>query len=331
MNRTRVRLFVRYGFCLLLVPVLASCSRIELASHFGKKLVASEKSKGHYKVGRPYTIKGKRYYPSVDYAYNETGIASWYGPGFHGKATANGETYDQNELTAAHKTLPLPSIVRVTNLENGKSLIVRVNDRGPYAHGRIIDMSQRAAQLLGFRNKGIAKVRVEVLESESIMVANAAKSGQDTRGMEVPMNKPSYRSPNIRMASARTPAQPSKKPQPVQKVAQTTLQAKDKSGASTSIPGHVKNGNFYPDAMVSEYAVGSPKVFVQTASFSERSSAMKYASGLRSFGRAQVHPVTVEGSKFYRVRLPAPNVDQADMLLSRLVNEGYKNAMIVVD
>src|SRR3546814_18900599 len=98
------------------------------------------------------------------YTFYESGIASWYGPGFHGKLTANGEGYDQDAMTAAHRTLPMPSLVQVTKLENGHSVRVRVNDRGPYAHGRIIDMSKRSAELLGFTNQGTAKVRVQVLE-----------------------------------------------------------------------------------------------------------------------------------------------------------------------
>ena len=121
-----------------------------------------------YKIGTPYKINGKWYYPAVDYDYEEIGIASWYGPGFHGKKTANGEIFDQNKVSAAHRTLPMPSIVRVTNLDNGKVLPkVRVNDRGPFAGNRIIDLSKKAAQELGFVNTGIAKVKVEILENES--------------------------------------------------------------------------------------------------------------------------------------------------------------------
>ena len=122
---------------------------------------------GTYKVGKPYQISGKWYYPEEDYDYVETGTASWYGKDFHAKYTANGEIYDMNTLTAAHRTLPLPSIVRVTNLENGRSLILRVNDRGPFAKNRIIDVSKRASQLLGFQTQGTAKVKVEILEKES--------------------------------------------------------------------------------------------------------------------------------------------------------------------
>ena len=121
-----------------------------------------------YKVGNPYKINGKWYYPAINYEYDEVGYASWYGPGFHGKKTANGEIFNQNLISAAHRTLPLPSIVKVTNLENGKVLsFVRVNDRGPFAKNRIIDLSKEAAKELGFVNRGVAKVRVEILEDES--------------------------------------------------------------------------------------------------------------------------------------------------------------------
>ena len=122
---------------------------------------------GVYKVGNPYQIMGRWYYPKEDYSYSEIGVASWYGDDFHAKRTANGEKYDMNTLTAAHRTLPLPSIVRVTNLENGRSLVVRVNDRGPYAKERIIDVSKRGAQLLGYQTKGTTKVKVEILADES--------------------------------------------------------------------------------------------------------------------------------------------------------------------
>ncbi len=129
---------------------------------------------GNYKIGNPYQVMGVWYYPRVDYNYAETGIASWYGPGFHGEKTANGEIYDQMALTAAHRTLPMPSLVRVTNLENGRALVLRVNDRGPFKNGRIIDLSRRAGQLLGVVEAGTAKVRVEILEPESRQLAAIA-------------------------------------------------------------------------------------------------------------------------------------------------------------
>src|ERR1700756_2860405 len=119
-----------------------------------------------YKVGAPYQIGGVWYYPAVDYNYDETGVASWYGEAFDQQYTANGEIFDLNQLTAAHRTLPMPSIVQVTNLENGRSMQLRVNDRGPFVGGRIIDVSRRAAQLLGFETNGTARVRVTIIKDE---------------------------------------------------------------------------------------------------------------------------------------------------------------------
>ncbi len=138
---------------------------------------------GHpmYKVGPPYQINGVWYYPKVDYDYEENGTASWYGPGFDQKVTANGEIYDMNQLSAAHKTLPLPSVVEVTNLQNGRALQLRVNDRGPYVGDRVIDVSRRAAQLLGFEGTGTAPVRVKILKEPSIRAAKPARSASPRR------------------------------------------------------------------------------------------------------------------------------------------------------
>jgi len=139
-------------------------------------------SRPMYKVGAPYQINGVWYYPAVDYAYDESGIASWYGEQFDQRYTANGEIFDLNQLTAAHRTLPMPSVVEVTNLNNGRALQLRVNDRGPFARGRIIDVSRRAAQLLGFELDGTARVRVRILKDESLKVAELARrNGGDSR------------------------------------------------------------------------------------------------------------------------------------------------------
>ncbi len=116
---------------------------------------------GVYKLGRPYQIAGRWYYPEFDPDYDQVGIASWYGRQFHGQSTANGEVFDRHELTAAHPTLPLPSIVRVTNLANQRQVELRVNDRGPFVGDRLIDLSQEAARELGFERQGIARVRVQ--------------------------------------------------------------------------------------------------------------------------------------------------------------------------
>ncbi|MCE3232741.1 MAG: rare lipoprotein [Rickettsiaceae bacterium] len=122
---------------------------------------------GVYKVGKPYTVAGATYTPKEQPTYDAVGMSSWYGSDFHGKKTANGATYDKNALTAAHNTLPLPSMVRVTNLENNKTLIVMINDRGPFTKGRIIDVSEKAAEILGYKDKGVAKVRVQFLPGQT--------------------------------------------------------------------------------------------------------------------------------------------------------------------
>ena len=119
------------------------------------------KGGGTYRVGKPYTVGGRIYVPEEDVNYREEGLASWYGDDFHGRLTANGEVFDMDSLSAAHPTLPMPCYARVTNISNGKSLVVRVNDRGPYHGNRLIDVSNKAAQLLDFKGNGVARVRVE--------------------------------------------------------------------------------------------------------------------------------------------------------------------------
>lgn len=178
--------------CGALALALAACAETQLVAN-STKLVTVPASPPHqpaYKVGKPYQLEGVWYYPKIDYSYDESGIASWYGPDFNGKPTASGEIYDQNGLTAAHRTLPMPTIIQVTNLENGRSLKLRVNDRGPFAHGRIVDVSQRAAQLLGFLEQGTARVRVQVIADESQALA-AALSG----GTMVPEGEPQPAAP----------------------------------------------------------------------------------------------------------------------------------------
>jgi rare lipoprotein A len=156
------------------------------------------KGGGTYRVGKPYTVAGQVYVPEEDTHYRAEGLASWYGDDFHGRLTANGEVFDMASLTAAHPTLPMPCYARVTNLSNGKSLIVRVNDRGPYHGNRVMDVSSRAADLLEFKGTGIARVRVEY-------VGRAPLEGSDDRQLiatlrtGVPAPSPSL----VRVASAR--------------------------------------------------------------------------------------------------------------------------------
>lgn len=132
------------------------------------------KGGGVYRVGKPYVVAGRTFVPEENTSYRSEGLASWYGRDFHGRLTANGEVFDMEAITAAHPTLPMPSYVRVTNLANKRSLIVRVNDRGPFHGNRVIDLSHRTAQLLDFKDNGVARVRVEY-------IGRAALEGSDDR------------------------------------------------------------------------------------------------------------------------------------------------------
>jgi rare lipoprotein A len=180
------RLALRAGVAVLAALFLASCSgaptRYVTASKSSTKskeyfseqeykvaasprLVEEEESVpkggGFYKIGKPYSVAGKVYTPKDNPLYSAKGLASWYGGAFHGRLTANGEVYDMAAITAAHPTMPLPSYARVTNLANNRSIIVRVNDRGPFAHNRIIDVSETVASMLDFRRAGTARVQVD--------------------------------------------------------------------------------------------------------------------------------------------------------------------------
>jgi rare lipoprotein A len=184
--------FWRVGALLAVGVALAGCSELKLGMTAIKSVQGpgdappaqpQPRAQGIYKVGEPYQIAGVWYYPAEDWTYDETGIASFYGgersgTNFHGRLSANGEVYDMNALTAAHTTLPMPSLVRVTNLDNGRSIVLRVNDRGPFVRGRIIDVSRRAAQLLGFEQQGTARVQVEMMADDSRQL-KASLTGRD--------------------------------------------------------------------------------------------------------------------------------------------------------
>jgi rare lipoprotein A len=213
-------------------PILAACGAGNGVPHvsraaFGEKefgVKASPrvttaknppKGGGRYMVGKPYTVRGKVYEPIENpIGYAAVGSASWYGNDFHGRATANGEIYDMAGLTAAHPTLPLPSYVRVTNLKNSRSIVVRVNDRGPYAHNRLIDLSYRTATLLGFHGHGVAKVRVEY-------IGRAPIAGSDDRKLEATLRDPAMPKSHapVQVASAENFAPAYFDPQPMSRTA----------------------------------------------------------------------------------------------------------------
>ena len=200
------RAVVVVGTCLLLANCVSSGKFSRVDPKYGvsssPRVVAFgepvPKGGGTYRVGKPYTVAGRVYVPRENPNYREEGLASWYGDAFHGRLTANGEVFDMESLTAAHPTMPIPSYARVTNLSNGKSLVVRVNDRGPYHGNRIIDVSNKAAHLLDFKGRGIARVRVEY-------VGRAPLEGSDDRQLLATLRtgEPAPSPSTVRVASAR--------------------------------------------------------------------------------------------------------------------------------
>ncbi len=204
-------------FAIAGVGLLASCAQAPTSkakfseAQYGVKasprMVASgqpvPKGGGRAMVGDPYRVAGKTYVPRDNPNYSAVGLASWYGPSFHGRRTANGEVFDMNDLTAAHPTMPLPSYARVTNLSNGRSVIVRVNDRGPFSRDRIIDVSATAAAMLDFQRAGVAKVRVDYVGPARM------------DGLDHDMLMASYRGPGVAPATMVASRQPAPVSRPV--------------------------------------------------------------------------------------------------------------------
>jgi rare lipoprotein A len=270
---------------------------------------------GVYKIGQPYQIDNVWYYPREQPDYDETGIASWYGPTFYGKRTANGELYDGNALTAAHRTLPMPVNVRVTNLENGKSLVVRVNDRGPFARGRIIDLSRRAAELLDVVQNGTARVRVTYL-------------GRADLGAGAPPETP----PEI--ASA-LPAAPSGKVDSsalaILPGATVAPPAKVETLPAPPPPPPVQVTANQPTGQVTRVAVPTAtRLYVQVGAFSSLNNAKTLLTRLG--GDLRISTLQRGGQTLYRVRTgPLGSVEDADAALQRVSAAGATDAQIVVD
>ncbi len=191
----------RIGVIAVLAIALANCSQTttKQSSKYSPRVVEPgqnvPKGGGTYRVGNPYVIGGRAYMPQEDPHYRAEGKASWYGADFQGRLTANGEVYDLRALSAAHPTLPLPCYVRVTNFENRRSLVVRVNDRGPYHDNRVIDLSVRAAKLLGFFDKGVANVRVE-------FIGRASLNGSDDEKLSASLQTNEPMAPLVRVATS---------------------------------------------------------------------------------------------------------------------------------
>lgn len=288
---------------------------------------------GEYKVGKPYEVAGVWYYPQEDWNYRETGIASWYGPGFHGKHTANGEVFNENDVTAAHPTLPMPTMVRVTNLENGRSIKVRINDRGPFANNRIIDLSRRSAQLLDIERAGTAKVLVEILPDETRQLI-AMSSGQGADDTDVPQAAPVGQVTTTSLTGA-APASPTApgQPQPnLQKQLQPNLPQPTPQPAPSPAP--VPQAQLVPLANqpVQQVAVQPTALYVQAGSFTSPTNAENLRARLAAFGTAFVKPARVGTQDFYRVRVgPLTTVAEADGTLNKMIAAGYSESHIVVE
>jgi len=330
MRRFAVHL-VRSGVSLLCAGMLlAGCTTAELAIDLVKK---SQKKKQtvesaeqlesgavvaapRYKIGDPYNVGGIWYYPARDLTYDETGIGSWYGDEFAGRLTANGEIFDPEQITAAHKTLPMPSVVRVTNLDNGKSLVVRVNDRGPFVPGRIIDLSRESARLLGFKDEGIAKVRVKLLAEQSLRLEELAKKGQFPEVAGLPEEpKPEFNAVGT---------------------SEVTFSATSASGRSNYSSEDGQSAiELLAGSRVGEMIEVPPittSIWVQVGAFHSKTNASNVLTRLSSVGKGEISRIDIDGQVLHRVRIgPANDVAAADNLLNGVFELGFRGARIIVD
>ncbi len=312
-------LLASFALCLL---ALAGCESVQLASHVAKTMrtaaVVPETrplprgAQSHYKLGAPYAISGNWYYPSYDPSYDRTGIASWYGPGFHGRPTANGERFDMNAVSAAHPTLPLPSRVRVTNLENGRQLDVRVNDRGPFIDDRLIDLSRRAAQLLGFHREGLARVRVEYLGlDDPLPDAPPAPADRPVRVATADAPPVVFKPRNRRdelAAAARVEPVPQVKPVRTAEPAPRPPRARIGAGGDAS----------------------SQAFLIEAAVLEGHDAAQRLGARVRSFGSVAVEPERRGGRLVYAVRIgPVDSDDEAASIVARLARAGVTGSQIV--
>ena len=287
---------------------------------------AAQSGGGYYKVGTPYTINGQRFVPREDSNYDRTGYASWYGDKFNGRQTANGEVFNMNALSAAHTTLPMPIHVRVTNLENNKSLILRVNDRGPFVKDRIIDVSKQAAKELGFYNQGTAKVRVQYVGRAPLESYYAAKPKttrkERTATVAAPVIEvsrastlppPDGASAAPQRATGSTPPKPATTSVPLKKPDAAALQTASLSAPSESV----------------DVSIGQR--FVRVGAYLDPALAGQASSGLQSLGTAEVRPETVDGKTYYLVLIgPLVSDKEADVTLGKLLKMGHSDARMVI-
>lgn len=334
--------FARRAGSIALLALVSACASTEsppVSSSAAPAVTSDSPAQGRYKIGKPYQIKGIWYYPKVDYEYAETGVASWYGPGFHGQATANGEIYDMNEMTAAHKTLPLPSIVRVTNLSNGRSVTLRVNDRGPFVGERVIDVSRRAAQLLGFYGAGTTQVRVEVDAEESKRLAAALTGSSYPVAVGATALPATVFAPpaderteptvvaDVERSAPAGGAIPSEGNGPTPPVIGETLAPVVLAQAVRPAPPAPAHA-----APVQAAGISAPARFVQAGAFADANNAHRARAKLNDFGPVDMQPLTVAGRSVLRVRVgPLSSEQEARRVLAAAVQAGFPESRVVVE
>jgi rare lipoprotein A len=309
---------------LMVGPLIAAgCAEAQLGAHVAKSL-GQGTGGGVYKVGNPYKIDGEWYYPAEDENYDNKGVASWYGPNFHGKPTANGEVFDQNLITAAHPTLPMPIYARVTNLENGRSLVVRINDRGPFVSDREIDLSRRSAELLGYLNKGTARVRVQYLRRAPLNgdVPDVQSVVADGGFIAPPPEQTSDRDNAIAAPTGAVQVASLTPTYPVVAAAGTLLPSDMAPIADDPVPGQSSNITAPPLS----------GTYVQAGAFANQANAEALKIQLSDLGRVDVNPINVNGTELYRVRVgPVENPQAASELLQQLTGRGHTNARVVIE
>ncbi len=311
-----------------MIACLSACG----SSSGGK--AATTVQRGTYKVGNPYRIDGVLYTPKEEFNHVETGVASWYGPGFHGKSTANGERYDQADRTAAHRTLQMPSIVRVTNLSNGLSTVVRINDRGPYSSNRVIDLSRTAAQELDVVRNGTARVRIEQLQAESLTVKEVAiNGGGPTEQHEALAQLSSGKRAPSQPQQVVATAQPAAAPPPAQVQAEWPTTPRNSAPAQEQAPSSSgKGGPTIASLASAQPASSAGGFYVQTGSFSTAENAERQRGAVRSYGSSEISQASASGRDVYRVRLgPYTTSDAAGIVADRLKRSGYGDARVISD
>jgi rare lipoprotein A len=352
------KLCMAFGLCLL----LTACGGTKNAGD-PPGMVNHKAQNPYVKVGKPYSVFGRTYTPEHNPEYTEEGLASWYGPGFHGKKTANGEVFDKYHYTAAHRTLPMPSMVRVTHLGNGKSIIARVNDRGPFSGGRIIDLSKKSAEGIGMLGEGIAKVRVEYLPEESkkfaeVLVATGKQpneidvdrevlepvrlarenniTGPDTRVIDVassdlpPASLPASNKKTVwdkvnPIAKAHA-AEPVKKP--VSDIQETQVIVEEKPVTQPIKP--VATSSPY-DALNESKSTASEVYYVRLGAFSNQQNIEKIKQQFKGEAAVKIEPISRDSGTLYRVSLgPINSQYKADSVLEKAHQSGMPDAKLVM-